>query len=115
MFKNNAVLLLVSAILALPVAVQAQGVTPTAAGKGGTVAADQIITRYQTFAGGEANAKSLVNGLRTGSDITLTGAAGPDQTVCDQTADFCIKSGTTPCVLNPITCPTWDLMHRDSV
>ena len=55
----------------MPLGVQAQGATPTAAGKGGTVAADQIIERYKRFAGGDANAKSLVNGLRSGEDITL--------------------------------------------
>jgi|SRR5688572_6741999 hypothetical protein len=72
MFKNKAILLMASAVLAMPLAVQAQGATPTAAGKGGTVGADQIIERYKSFAGGEANAKSLVNGLRNGNDITLS-------------------------------------------
>ena len=81
MLKNKLMLLMASAALAMPVAVQAQGVTPTAGGKGGTVAADQIIERYKTFAGGEANAKSLVNGLRNGADITLSGTVTETTTV----------------------------------
>ena len=72
MFKNKAILLMASAVLAMPGLVQAQGVTPTAGGKGGTVAGEQIIARYASLAGGEANAKSLVNGLRNGSNITLS-------------------------------------------
>jgi hypothetical protein len=92
MFKNKAILLFTSALLALPGAIQAQGVTPTAAGKGGTVSSEGLVKRYQGLAGGEANATSLVNGLRTGADITLTGAAGPDVTACDKTADVCVKT-----------------------
>jgi hypothetical protein len=72
MFKNKAILLMASAVLAMPGLVQAQGVTPTAGGKGGTVAAEQIVARYASLAGSEANAKSLVNGLRNGSNITLS-------------------------------------------
>jgi hypothetical protein len=75
MFKNKAMLLIASTMFAMPALLQAQGVTPTAGGKGGTVSADQLITRYSEFAGGPANAKSLVNGLRTGEDITLDGGA----------------------------------------
>ena len=71
MFKNKAILVIASAMLGMPVAMQAQ-VTPTAAGKGSTVGADQIIQRYASFAGGEANATSLVNGLRNGVEITLS-------------------------------------------
>jgi len=81
MFKNKAILLLASALLAMPGAIHAQGVTPTAAGKGGTVSADQLVQRYVTLAGGPANAKSLVNGLRTGADITLVGAATADEPI----------------------------------
>lgn len=73
MFKNKAMVVLASALFAMPAVIQAQGVTPTAGGKGGTVGADQIIQRYTALAGSEANAKSLVHGLRTGSPITLTG------------------------------------------
>jgi hypothetical protein len=73
MFKNKAVLLLASALLAMPGVIQAQGVTPTAGSKGGAVSADGLVKRYQTLAGSEANAKSLVNGLRTGADVSLVG------------------------------------------
>jgi hypothetical protein len=72
MFKNKLMLLIASGLLGMPVLLQAQGTTPTAAGKGNTVGADQIVQRYASFAGGEANAKSLVNGLRNGVEITLS-------------------------------------------
>jgi hypothetical protein len=119
MSKNKAILLFASALLALPGAIQAQGVTPTAAGKGNTVSADQLITRYSGLAGGAANAKSMVNGLRTGDDITL----GREEKVCtayQQTCvafeetqtcvastqtQTCVKTQRQPCVLNPVTCP----------
>ena len=91
MLKNKLMLLMASAALAMPVAVQAQGVTPTAGGKGGTVAADQIIERYTTFAGGEANAKSLVNGLRNGAEIVLKGEAG-----LPTTRNIQVRLGTSP-------------------
>ncbi len=121
MFKNKAILLLASALLVMPGAIQAQGVTPTAAGKGGTVAADQIIQRYTTFAGSEANAKSLVNGLRTGDAIALTWeektctayqqtCAAYEQTqTCTASTETktCVKTETQRqyCILNPLTCP----------
>ncbi len=119
MFKNKAILLLASALVAMPGVIQAQGVTSTAAGKGGTVAADQIIARYKTFAGSEANAKSLVNGLRTGDDMTLTweekscttyqqtcSAYEQTQTCAASTqSQTCVKTQRQSCILGP-TCPT---------
>jgi hypothetical protein len=106
MFKNKAILVIASAMLAMPAVVQAQGVTPTAGGKGGTVAADQIIARYKTFAGSEANAKSLVNGLRNGSDITLASeeeVCTASKTTCSEYEQTCGTYGqtcttTTPCL-----------------
>jgi len=98
MFKNKAVLLLASALLAMPGVIQAQGVTPTAAGKGGAVSADGLVKRYQTLAGSEANAKSLVNGLRTGADISL----GRDEKVCTASQTTC--SAYEPA---PQTCQTY--------
>ena len=83
MFKNKAMLLIASGVLSMPVLIQAQGVTPTAASKGGAVGAEHIVARYTTFTGGEANAKSVVNGLRNGANITLTGP-GPDEPVFGQ-------------------------------
>jgi hypothetical protein len=108
MFKNKAILVIASAMVALPAVAFAQGVTPTASGKGGTVAADQIIQRYTTLAGGEANAKSLVNGLRSGNNITLSWeekacsvyvCAVPettDVTVCDKTERVCTTVSCLP-------------------
>jgi hypothetical protein len=80
MLKNKVLFLVASAALAMPAALHAQGVTPTAGGKGGTVSAEALMARYEAFAGGKENAASLVNGLRTGADITLagTGPSVPD-------------------------------------
>ena len=87
MFKNKAMLLIASTMFAMPTVLQAQGVTPTAGGKGGTVSADQLMQGYATLAGSDANAKSLVNGLRTGEDITLVGeAAAPTRVLLGQEA-----------------------------
>ena len=106
MFKNKAVLLIASAVLAMPGLVQAQGETPTAGGKGGTVAAEQIIARYASLAGSEANAKSLVNGLRNGSGITLSwterkctqGACTlRDPDTCSAYSDVCSQTTTPGC------------------
>lgn len=102
MFKNKAILLFASALLALPGAIQAQGVTPTAAGKGGAVTADGLVKRYQGLAGGEANATSLVNGLRTGADITLTGITTETVTVTKDVPVYeqvpVYQTTTAPCV-----------------
>jgi hypothetical protein len=74
MFKNRAIVVL-AALLTTSGAIQAQGVTPTAAGKGGTVSAESLVQRYEALAGGKPNAASVVNGLRTGTDITLEAPA----------------------------------------
>lgn len=66
-------------LLALPIPVMGQGssgvvtTTPTVSGGKGPVTESQLIERYLAMAGSEANAKSLVNGLRHGTEITLTG------------------------------------------
>lgn len=76
MFNKKApILLIAGALLIFPLVATAQskGVTTTAAGKGGVVSVDVLVSRYTTLAGSAANAKSLVNGLRTGADISLTG------------------------------------------
>ncbi len=84
MFKKSApVLLLVSVMLAVSCAATAQdkgggskggtSVVPTVAGGSSKVSIESLILRYLTLAGSEANAKSLVNGLRDGSEVTLTG------------------------------------------
>lgn len=82
MFNRKPVVLLAAAVLlALPVAVMGQATkggdtatttVPVGSGKG-PVTGEQLIQRYLTLAGSEANAKSLVNGLRNGTEVTLTG------------------------------------------
>ena len=84
MFKKTApILLLGSALLAIPVATVAQDgskggnkVVPTQAASGNMSPAS-LIERYTPVAGSEANAKSLVNGLHTGDPITLVGPPPP--------------------------------------
>lgn len=82
MFKKSApVLLLGGVMLAVSCASMAQdkgggskggtSVVPTVAGSG-KVTAESLVQRYQTLAGTEANANSLVNGLRNGTAIDLT-------------------------------------------
>ena len=82
MFKKSApVLLLGTLLIAMPAASMAQGkgadkggtsVVPTVGGAG-KVSVDSLVQRYLTLAGSDANAKSLGNGLRDGTEITLTG------------------------------------------
>jgi len=45
-----------------------------------TTVADKLVARFSTFAGSEENAASLVNGLRTGSEITLNDTASAGST-----------------------------------
>lgn len=81
MFKKSApVLLLGSVLLALSCTAAAQGkgaskgstsVVPTVAA-GGSVSVPSLVERYTPMAGSSANANSLVNGLRSGTPITLT-------------------------------------------
>jgi hypothetical protein len=63
----------------LPVAATAQSDTGGAirmASKGGAVTAGALIERYSAVAGSPENAKSLVNGLRSKSEVVLVGASG---------------------------------------
>ena len=87
MFKKTApVLLLGSVMLAVSCASMAQdkgggskggtSVVPTVAG-GGKLSIETLIQQYGQLAGSPENAKSLVNGLRTGDPITLVGEAPP--------------------------------------
>jgi|SRR5688572_7358150 len=81
--KKASILLIAGAALSLPLtaAAQGKGVTSTAAGKGGVVSVDTLITRYSPLAGPwslnnsnpAANATSLVNGVRNGASISLYG------------------------------------------
>ena len=51
----------------------------TATGGGGSQAETSLVNRFSIFAGSEDNARSLVTGLRQGSEITLTSPAGGGQ------------------------------------
>jgi hypothetical protein len=75
--RNASVLLIASSLLMLPVAATAQsdkaaGVTTTAS-KGGAVTAGALVERYSALAGSPENAKSLVNGLRSKTEVVLKG------------------------------------------
>ncbi|HEY3077160.1 MAG TPA: hypothetical protein VGJ74_18475 [Burkholderiales bacterium] len=60
MFNRRIPLIVASSmLLALPLAVRAQSET-------------QLVDKYKTLAGSDANAKSLVTGLRDGKEVTLT-------------------------------------------
>lgn len=66
--KRAALLLTASALLAFPLALWAQA---ESAGKT-TESADRLIQKYTPLAGSEDNAKSLVTGLRDGTEVTLS-------------------------------------------
>jgi hypothetical protein len=78
--RNASILLLASSLLVLPAAATAQSdkagaVTPTAAGKGKAVTPAALVERYGVLAGSPENAKSLVNGLHTKSEVVMVGPA----------------------------------------
>ena len=84
MFRKRApILLLGSALLAIPVAAIAQdgskggGKVVSTQAASGNVSPASLIARYMSVAGSEANAKSLVNGLHSGDPITLVGPPPP--------------------------------------
>ena len=66
--KRAALLLTASALLAFPLALWAQA---ESAGKT-TESADRLIQKYALLAGSEDNAKSLVTGLRDGTEVKLS-------------------------------------------
>lgn len=72
--RKSSILLLAAALLSVPLTVAAQG---KGAEKGGGVSPESLITRYSPLAGpwapNNANATSLVNGLRGGNQISLYG------------------------------------------
>ena len=57
--KHGSLILLSSMLFALPLAARAQSET-------------QLVDKYTTFAGSDANAKSLVTGLHDGREVKLT-------------------------------------------
>lgn len=106
MFKNKAsILLIASALLMLPGAAAAQpgkgksaGVTTTAAGKG-AVTMEGLMQRYEALAGSADNAKSLVNGLRSKTEIVLVGQGE----ACS--GRFCSSNGPVTVKFMPLTEP----------
>jgi len=105
MFKSKAsILLIASALLMLPGVAAAQpgkgkapGVTATAASKGGAVTANGLMKRYESLAGSADNAKSLVNGLRTKTEIVLVGQGE----ACS--GRFCSSNGPVTVKFMPLT------------
>jgi len=82
--KQARMLLIGSALLGASFAVW-----PQASSTGGAmVPTDRLIDRYTTLAGSESNARSLVTGLRDGTDVKLTSAS---------------PSGTTTTTIDPPT------------
>ncbi|HEX2566996.1 MAG TPA: hypothetical protein VHL85_09050 [Burkholderiales bacterium] len=88
MFKRTVI---AAAVLALPLAALAQTsttststttTTSTSTSTSGTqaVPTNRMVTEYTKLAGSQDNAKSLVTGLRTGSQITLTDSSGKTTT-----------------------------------
>lgn len=76
MFKTTTAVL-AAALLLAPAASMAQPkgkppTTTTVPVGGGEVTGESLVARYTSLAGSEANAKSLVNGLRSGTEVTLT-------------------------------------------
>ena len=79
-------LLIGSALAALPLGVSAQltGTPRTTAVASSddttatTVPSDKLIQKYTDLAGSEDNARSLVTGLRNGTEVTLTSASGSE-------------------------------------
>ncbi|TMH31057.1 MAG: hypothetical protein E6H63_04330, partial [Betaproteobacteria bacterium] len=59
--RKEALIAMSTMLLALPLAAAAQSET-------------QLIDKYKTFVGSDANAKSLVDGLRDSKQVTLTDA-----------------------------------------
>jgi hypothetical protein len=107
MIKRNAsILLLASTLLMLPAAATAKEaqVTKTTASKGGAVNAAALVDRYKTLAGSEANAKSLVNGLRTQSEVVLVGPSTTPPKSCIPGRP-CNGGGTETVTFTPSTDP----------
>ena len=75
--KQTRSLLIGSALLGASFAVWPQtSSTGTSSSTSAKVPADRLADRYTTLAGSDANSKSLVTGLRDGTDIKLTSAGG---------------------------------------
>lgn len=108
MFKKSApVLLLGGVMLALSCASMAQdkgggskggtSVVPTVGGAG-KVSVESLVQRYLTIAGSEANARSLITGLRDGTEITLTG-------IIQEQVQVPVQTQVTETVMVPVRVP----------
>ena len=109
MFKKTApVLLLGTLLLAMPIAGMSQsakgaekGTTTVPVGASATI--ESLIKRYTPIAGSDANAASLINGLRSGSSVTLV-YQGMVDGVCtdmvDEVTCFQTGPGTPPMCFN---------------
>lgn len=101
-------------LLALPIPVMGQGssgvvtTTPTVSGGKGPVTESQLIERYLAMAGSEANAKSLVNGLRHGTEVTLTGTVSAPG-LPPRPGSFGSRSPSTTTVTVKFTPPTGNM------
>lgn len=108
MFKKSApVLLLGGVMLALSCATMAQdkgggskggtSVVPTVGGAG-KVSVESLVQRYLTIAGSEANARSLITGLRDGTEITLNG-------IIQEQVQVPVQTQVTETVMVPVRVP----------
>jgi hypothetical protein len=116
MIKHNVSAMFVAAALAtlsLPAIGQSDksAVTtiPVSVGKG-PVNAEVLITRYSDLAGSDTNAKSLVDGLRSGSDVTLAGTTiqgtcWVEEKVCKRFPTGQCIPGTEQVVKKEVSCP----------
>jgi len=87
--------LALSTVMAVPAFAQSDTGSDTPTATSTSVEANRLSTEFSTFAGSDANASALVNGLRTGTAITL------DETVTN--ADG--TTSTTQVTLQPATGP----------
>jgi len=91
MFRTRSILLIGGVLAALPLLATAQtgrGSTTTAttsSTSSTTVPADNLVKKYSTLAGSEENARSLVKGLRNGTEVTLSSASGGETRITPPT------------------------------
>jgi len=116
MIKHSISAMLAAAVLAtlsLPAIGQAdKGVVktiPVSVGKG-PVNAEVLISRYSELAGSDINARSLVDGLRSGADVTLEGTTIPgtclvEEKVCKRFPTGQCIPGTEQVIKKEVPCP----------
>jgi hypothetical protein len=122
MFKKSAPgLLLGTLLLAVPLASTAQDsgkgegksgsttVVPTVGGTG-KVSVESLVQRYLPLAGSHTNAQSLVNGLRDGNEVTLSGTVQeqvrvPVQTQVTEAVQVPVQTQVTETVMVPVRKP----------